>query len=117
MKINTDITTLSRLFPLFEKAGMEGVLSGNLEQIKELTYPDICAALLKAGDLAEICQIITGSETYVPEDGTDPKPFSATSREEALGVVVPFLIDITVGPLSLPLMPQQKPIPSPEISS
>lgn len=90
MKIKTDITTLSKLYPLFEKAGIEGVLSGNLEQIKELTYPDICAALLKAGDLPEICQIITGSEVFVSEDGAEPKPFDSVSREEALGVVVPF---------------------------
>lgn len=115
MKTKTDITTLSRLFPLFEKAGMEGVLTGNLEQIKELTYPDICAALLKTGDLAEICQIITGSEVYVPEDGTETKPFSETSREEALGVVVPFLIDITVGPLALPALTMES--PNPETSS
>lgn len=90
MKIKTDITTLSKLYPLFEKAGISGVLSGNLQQIKELTYPDLCAALLKAGDLPEICQIITGSEVYVPEAGAEPKPFDSVSREEALGVVVPF---------------------------
>lgn len=105
MKTKTDITTLSRLFPLFEKAGMEGVLTGNLEQIKELTYPDICAALLKTGDLAEICQIITGSEVYVPEDGTETKPFSETSREEALGVVVPFLHALIVDFVELKQIP------------
>ncbi len=101
MKIKTDITTLSKLYPLFEKVGMEGVLSGDIEQIKELTYPNICSALLKGGDLAEICQIITGSEEYVPENSLEGKPFSEVSREEALGVVVPFLIDITVGQLEL----------------
>lgn len=115
MKIKTDITTLSRLFPLFEKAGIEGVLSGNLEQIKELSYPDICAALLKAGDLAEICQLITGSEVCDPEAGGEPKAWTEVSREEALGVVVPFLIDITVGPLELPALKMEN--PNPETSS
>jgi len=105
MKTKTDITTLSRLFPLFEKAGMEGVLTGNLEQIKELNYTDICAALLKTGDLAEICQLITGSEMYVPEDGTETKPFSETSREEALGVVVPFLHALIVSFVELKQIP------------
>ncbi|GAB1366030.1 hypothetical protein MASR1M36_09010 [Candidatus Cloacimonadaceae bacterium] len=115
MKIKTDITTLSRLYPLFEKAGIEGVLSGNLEQIKDLSYPDICAALLKAGDLAEICEIISGREVFEPEGEATPKPWAEVSREEALGVVVPFFIDITVGPLVLPEMSPEK--LNPETSS
>jgi len=102
MNIKTDITTLSKLYPLFEKAGIEGVINGNYEQIERLSLPDICGALMKTGDLAEICQIITGSDCYLPENDETPSPWTQISREAALGVVVPFLIDITVGPLALP---------------
>jgi len=101
MNIHTDIKTLSRLYPLFEKAGLAGVLTGDLQEIESLTYPQLCAALLKGGDLPEICQIITGSENFIA-DNQESKPFHEASREEALGVIVPFLIDITVGPLKLP---------------
>ena len=101
MKIRTDVTTLSRLYPLFEDAGIEGILSGDFDNIKDLTYPELCGKLLKGGRLAEICEIISGSETD-PETGI---PWGDLSREGALGVVVPFFIDITIGPLELNAKP------------
>lgn len=97
MQIKTDITTLSRLYPLLEKAGIEGVLTGNMEKITQLTFPELCGALLKGGDIPEICQIITGSEKYIPDNGAEPKNWENISREEAMMIIIPFLIDITIG--------------------
>lgn len=115
MKLHTDITTLSKLYPLFKEAGLEGVLSGDYSTLSDLTYPALCAALLAAGSLPEICSIITKCETFVPEN-QDPTavqtsiPWAEASREDCMGVIVPFLIDITVGPLELKQknLPQQK---------
>lgn len=115
MKLHTDVTTLSKLYPLFKDAGLEGILSGDYASLSALTYPALCAALLAAGSLPEICSIITQSETFVPED-QDPGavvisiPWAEASREDCMGVIVPFLIDITVGPLDLKQtnLPQQK---------
>ncbi|MCK9309118.1 MAG: hypothetical protein M0P99_02465, partial [Candidatus Cloacimonetes bacterium] len=102
MKIKTDITTLSKLYPIFEKAGIEGVLTGDLDKISELKYSDLCGKLLMTGKLAEACELITGSETCdAQEEDNKPTPWGEASREEALGVIIPFLIDITVGPLKL----------------
>lgn len=109
MQIKTDITTLSRLYPLFEKAGIEGVLTGNINKIAELTYPELCAALLKGGDLPEICQIITGSEKYIEEGTGETKEWGEISREEALGIVIPFLIGITIGQPALQETPVENP--------
>lgn len=106
MKLHTDVTTLSKLYPLFKEAGLEGVLSGDYSTLSGLTYPALCAALLAAGSLPEICSIITRSEQFVPEN-QDPGavtvsiPWAEASREDCMGVIVPFLIDITVGPLDL----------------
>lgn len=106
MQIHTDVTTLSRLYPLFKAADLEGVLSGDYSTFSALTYPGLCAALLAAGSLPEICSIITRSEHLIP-DNQDPGavlsriPWAEASREDCMGVVVPFLIDITVGPLDL----------------
>lgn len=112
MTIHTDVTTLSRLYPLFKEAGIEGVLSGDFDSIKDLTYPALVAAMLSCGKISEICAIITGSELYTrPEP--DPAAIAQTlawdqcSREECMGVIVPFLIDITVGPLDLSELAKQ----------
>lgn len=105
MKIHTDVTSLSRLYQLFKAAHLEGVLAGNYSQIEHLTFPDICAALLAQGQIPEICAIITRSEYYVadPSDSSaEPEtkiPWEACSLQQCMGIIVPFLIDITVGPL------------------
>jgi len=104
MKIRTDVKTLSRLYPIFEEAGIAGVLSGDFEEIKELTYPGLCGKLLKTGRLAEACSIITDSETQ-PDEASSPgrgKPWEEASREDCMGVIVPFLIDITIGQVEFP---------------
>ncbi len=91
MKIRTDISTLSRLYPLFEEAGIEGVLTGDLEKIAELKYADLCGKLLKTGKLAEICEVIADCGDY------QGKAWGEISREEAMGILVPFLVNITTG--------------------
>ncbi len=116
MKIHTDVTTLSRLYPLFKDAGIEGVLTGDFSAIQNLTLPDIAARLLAAGSFPEICSIITRSEVYIPDDpAQSPKNWDACSREECLGIIIPFVIDITIGPLNLKNPPD--PIPPLETSS
>lgn len=104
MRIHTDVTTLSKLYPLFDDAGIAGILTGDFEAIKDLSYSSLCGALLSRGRIAEICQIITASDVYVsePEDPSavaQNKAWAECSREECMGVIVPFLIDISVGPL------------------
>ena len=106
MKLHTDVTTLSQLYPLFEKAKLEGMLTGDFEVIKDLTLPKLSTQLLATGSIAEICEIITKSEAYEPEpleegDPIEPKPWGECTLEECLGVIVPFFIDITVGPIDL----------------
>lgn len=108
MKLHTDVTTLSQLYPLFEKAKLGGMLTGDFEAVKDLTLPKLAAQLLGTGKVAEICQIITKSEVYEPDPndpGNDlnltPKPWGECTLEECLGVIVPFFIDITVGPIDL----------------
>jgi hypothetical protein len=122
MKLYTDVTTLSQLYPLFAKAGLEGMLTGDFETYKDLTLPKLSAKLLRTGKMAEICTIITRSEVYIPdpndlengpnghEDGLNdpdndldltPKPWGECTLEECMGVIVPFFIDITVGPIDL----------------
>ncbi len=98
MKIKTDITTLSKLYPIFEDAGIEGVLTGDLEKISQLTFAGLAGVLLKTGRLAEACEIITGESSY------EGNPWENTSREVTMGVIIPFLIDITVGPIDLHLL-------------
>ncbi len=104
MKIRTDVTTLSKLYPIFEDAGISGILTGDFDTIKDLSYSSLCGALLSGGRISEVCQIITGSEVYTVES-EDPaavpmnKVWAECTREECMGVIVPFLIDISVGPL------------------
>lgn len=100
MKIHTDITTLSKLYPLFEKAGISGILSGDFSQIKDMTYPDLAAALLSKGDLSEICQIITKKDEFVSET-QEVIAWEDISREDAMGIIIPFFVDITIGPIEL----------------
>lgn len=100
MKIHTDITTLSRLYPLFKEAGLEGVLSGDLSKIKDLDLPGMAGALLAGGNLAEICGIITRSDVHESEGGGSVA-WEDASLVQCLEVVVPFVIDITVGPIEL----------------
>lgn len=116
MKIHTDVTTLSRLYPLFKEAGIEGVLSGDLSQISELTFPDLCGKLLLKGHLPEICETITRSELCL-EDDAEPTLWANASREACLGVLIPFLIDITVGPLELKQKTMNQAPPKQAISS
>ncbi len=91
MNIKTDITTLSKLYPLFEEAGMEGMLTGDMESISKLSFPELCGKLLKTGKLAEVCELITGAN----DNGV--ATWCEVSLEEAMGVVVPFLVSITTG--------------------
>lgn len=114
MKLHTDVTTLSKLYPLFKETGLEGVLSGDFSQIQNLTFPSLTSALLCSGSLPEICSIITRSEYFTPED-QDPGtiavsiPWVDASLEACMGVIVPFLIDIAVGPLNLKDLANQAP--------
>lgn len=107
MKLYTDVTTLSKLYPLFKEAGIEGMLTGDFEAFKGITLSNLSGRLLGAGQLPEICEIITKSDAYVPETleeedvAGEPKPWGECSLEECLGVVLPFFIDITVGPIDL----------------
>lgn len=122
MKLYTDVTTLSKLYPLFEVAGIEGMLTGDFEEFQGITLSKLAGRFLAAGQLPEICEIITRSEVYIPdpndlesdpncqENGLNdfdndlnltPKPWCECSLEECLGVVLPFFIDITVGPIDL----------------
>lgn len=100
MKIKTDITTLSKLYPIFEDAGIEGVLTGDLEKIRDLKYSELCGKLLKTGRLADICELITDS---TENNGAS---WAEASMEEAMGVLVPFLVDITAGPIGLKANPE-----------
>lgn len=99
MKIHTDITTLSRLYPLFKTAGLEGVLSGDLSKIKDLDLAGMAGALLESGNLAEICGIISRSDVHESEGGS--VAWEDASLVQCLEVIVPFVIDITVGPIEL----------------
>jgi hypothetical protein len=98
MKIKTDISTLSKLYPIFEDAGIEGVLTGDLEKISQLTFAGLAGKLLKTGRLAEACEIISGESTF------EGMPWEHVSREDSMGVIIPFLIDTTVGPIEPHLM-------------
>jgi len=46
MRVKTDITTLSRVYPFFAEAGIEGILTGEYSKIKDLSYSGLCGALL-----------------------------------------------------------------------
>jgi hypothetical protein len=95
MKIHTDVTTLSRLYPLFKEAGIEGVLTGDYSTIKDLSYPALCEATLEKKSLPEICEIITKSELYIPEE--EPKEgiiWSEASLPNCLEVLVRFFYDM-----------------------
>ncbi len=108
MKIKTDITTLSRVYPLFEEAGIEGILTGDYGKIKDLSFSGLCGALLKSGKIAEICGIITDSE--VNED-RENKPWSECSLKDCMEVIVPFLYDIIIAPSESEKVPTaEKPV-------
>ncbi|MFA7542747.1 MAG: hypothetical protein WCY84_00095 [Candidatus Cloacimonadaceae bacterium] len=115
MKVYTDVTTLSRLFPLFKEAGIEGVLTGDLSKIKDLDLPDLAGVLLEKGKLPEICEIITKSEVCEEEGGA--VAWGECSLIQCLGVFVPFVIDITVGPIELNQMLEMAQTTTEEISS
>lgn len=115
MKVYTDVTTLSKLFPLFKEAGIEGVLTGDLGKIKDMDLPDLAGVLLEKGKLPEICEIITKSE--VCEDESGAVAWGECSLIQCLGVFVPFVIDITVGPIELNQMVKMAETMGEEISS
>ncbi|HPV14202.1 MAG TPA: hypothetical protein PL126_00965 [Candidatus Cloacimonadota bacterium] len=95
MKLHTDVTTLSKLYPLFKGAGIEGMLTGDVSQIKGYGYPELFGALLKTGAIAEVCALITGSEVYMPEEeGIDPKKWEDCSREEVMAVILAFFFSM-----------------------
>ncbi|MDD3535710.1 MAG: hypothetical protein PHC50_07360 [Candidatus Cloacimonetes bacterium] len=115
MKVYTDVSTLSSLFPLFKEAGIEGVLTGDLSKIKDLDLPDLAGLLLEKGKLPEICEIITKSD--VCEEETGAVAWAECSLIQCLGVFVPFVIDITVGPIELNQMLEMAQTTTEEISS
>jgi hypothetical protein len=116
MKIHTDVTTLSRLYPLFKDAGIEGVLTGDFSLIQDLTLPDLAARFLASGAMPQICAIITKAHAYISDaPAQPPKSWELCSCEECLGIILPFVIDITIGPLNLKNPPD--PIPPLETSS
>lgn len=116
MKVYTDVTTLSRLFPLFKEAGIEGVLTGDLGKIKDMDLPDLAGVLLEKGKLPEICEIITKSDVCEGEDG-EAVAWGECSLIQCLGVFVPFVIDITVGPIELTQMVEMAETMGEEIST
>ncbi len=82
MKIHTDVTTLSRLYPLFKEAGIEGVLTGDFSLIQDLTLPDLAARFLASGSMPQICAIITKSDAYISDDPAQPpKSWELCSRD------------------------------------
>jgi hypothetical protein len=93
MRVKTDITTLSRVYPFFAEAGIEGILTGEYSKIKDLSYSGLCGALLKSGKLADICEIITGSEK---NEDKGNKLWGDCELKECMEVVIPFLYAITV---------------------
>jgi hypothetical protein len=91
MRLYTDVTTLSKLYPLFKAAGIEGMLTGDVAQIKDYGYPELFGALLKTGAIAEVCALITRSEFYVSDaEGTEPKKWEDCEREEVMAVILAF---------------------------
>jgi len=95
MKLYTDVTTLSKLYPLFKEAGIEGMLTGNVSQIKGYGYPELFEALLKTGAIAEVCALITGSDVYAPdEEGVEPKRWEDCEREEVMAVILAFFFSM-----------------------
>ena len=95
MKIHTDVSTLSKLYPLFKEAGIEGMLTGDMASIKDYDYPGIFAALLQGGAIAEVCATITRSDSYRAEDGSiEPKKWEDCSGEEVMAVILAFFFSL-----------------------
>jgi hypothetical protein len=94
MKIHTDVTTLSRLYPIFKEAGIEGVLTGDFSKIEGFGYQEIFGALLQAGNIPEVCKVITRCDTCLPPYSSEEKPWEDCSREESMGLIISFFLDI-----------------------
>ncbi|HOU72672.1 MAG TPA: hypothetical protein PLB85_04745 [Candidatus Syntrophosphaera sp.] len=94
MKIHTDVTTLSKLYPIFQEAGIEGMLTGDLEKIRGYGYPELFAALLQTGGIPEVCALITRSETCVQPASKEKKPWDQCSREETMAVILAFFFSL-----------------------
>lgn len=94
MKIHTDVTTLSRLYPLFKDAGIEGVLTGDYAAIEAYGYSHLFAALLQAGNLPSVCELITRNKTCEAPYSTGSKLWPECSREECMGPIIAFFLDI-----------------------
>ena len=89
MKLHTDVTTLSKLYPLLKAAGIEGMLTGDVSEVKSYGYPEIFGALLQTGAIPEVCALITKSEVYAPEEEeVEPKKWEECSREEVMAVIL-----------------------------
>lgn len=94
MKIHTDVTTLSRLYPIFNEAGIEGVLTGDFSKIEGYGYQDLFGALLETGNIAAVCKVITRSDTCDPPYSAGERAWEECSREETMGVIIAFFLDI-----------------------
>lgn len=95
MKVFTDITTLSKVYPLFKEAGIEGILTGDLSKMQDVGYSDVCGKLLEHGLLPEVCAIITRSDNYMDDDSVYEIAWEQCKLKQSMDVVVSFFLDMS----------------------
>lgn len=95
MKVFTDITTLSKVYPLFKEAGIEGILTGDLSKMQDVGYSDVCGKLLEHGLLPEVCAIITRSDNYMDDDSVYEIAWEQCKLKQSMDVVLSFFLDMS----------------------
>lgn len=92
MKVFTDITTLSKVYPLFKEAGIEGILTGDLSKMQDVGFYSLLESLLSHGSIPQICEIITKSEHCVLSGIS--VPWSESNMRECALVLSDFFFSI-----------------------
>jgi hypothetical protein len=103
MKIHTDVTSYQTL-PAVQGSTPGRRFSRELQPDRASHFPGYMCRFADQGQIPEICAIITRSEYYVAirqNSSGEPEtkiPWEACSLQQCMGIIVPFLIDITVDP-------------------